>query len=204
MYTTTRAVKFEFDTTELTRVLVSFNGGGAVYRAPLVPLYDRQFSLILNELEPGQDYEIGLSLVDPAGNERFVTFPARTADRVRPEPLHVERVRLRTIRDMRGRRPVIALADVALRVGKGYPQTGYVVHAALYHDSITNGPSLVASISETLTRQDGSLEIAVDIPPSIPTRDGEFVFAILSIDAPQGAPPHVRGEDLEQRASATY
>jgi hypothetical protein len=105
---------------------------------------------------------------------------------------------------MRGRRPVIALADVALRVGKGYPQTGYVVHAALYHDSITNGPSLVASISETLTRQDGSLEIAVDIPPSIPTRDGEFVFAILSIDAPQGAPPHVRGEDLEQRASATY
>ena len=204
IYTTSRGVKFEFETDELTRVLVSFNGSGAVYRAPLVPLFDRQFSLVLNELEPDTENTIDLSLSDPSGNERIESFTIRTKARVRPEPVHVERVRMRVLRDERGLIPDTIKASVILRVGDAPPPTGYVVHAALYHDSISTGPALVTNLTETLVRTDGKLDIRLPVPPGIQRRDGEFVLAIQRIVEPNGAPPHVRGDDLEQRARAGY
>jgi DNA-binding beta-propeller fold protein YncE len=201
VWTTARSAKIEFATNEQVRALFSYDGGYPILRWPLLPSFDDRFSVVLNELEPGRETSVGIHLTDPAGNASDVNVPVRTLDRVLPVPVRVEDIELDILHLQSADK---VRARIHLRRGDVAPALGYNVRAALYHDSPTHGPSLVKNLQTWLARSDGVVVFLVPVPATIHPGDGKFVLAIQGIDAPTGQPLHVRGEDVEQRASLDY
>ncbi len=202
VWTTVNSAKIEFVVDEAVRALFSYDGGYPLLRWPLFPSFDTHFSVVLNELLPGRQTQVTINVTDPSGNTRDVTVPVRTRDRTLPAPVRVDDIAMQIVEDQLGDDAV--LISVRLRRDNFRPSLGYNVRANLYFDSPTNGPSLVKKLQTWLVRIDGIVEFRVDVPPDIQPGSGDFVFAIQGIDAVPGRPPHVRGEDVEQRDRLTY
>jgi len=201
VWTTARSAKIEIVSSEPVRAVFSYDGGAPFLRWPLNHSFEDHFSMVMNDLEPGRETSVGIQLIDPAGNARDVAVPVRTSDRVLPVPVHVDDLDLQVLHLSATDR---VRARVRLRQGDAPPVPGYNVRASLYFDSPELGPSLVEELQTWLVRSDGTVVFLVDVPASIRPGTGQFVLAIQEIDAPQGQPPHARGEDVEQRASLDY
>ncbi|MDP6539074.1 MAG: hypothetical protein QF410_05960, partial [Planctomycetota bacterium] len=199
VYTTTNAVKFEYETDEPVRVLISYDDGPPVMREPLKPKRGVSFSTVISELEPGRDYVFHLDMEDPKGNQTVVDFGVSTLPLVLGAPVRIENVDMAVLRSTASR--MLMRARVELARGAGTPDPGYVVEASLYHDIGGQLKLVAGDLLSTPSGSDGSARFQMVLPPGLSVSTGTLELVLREVHAPPGATPHARGEDIEFTAS---
>ncbi|MAF65561.1 MAG: hypothetical protein CMJ84_07870 [Planctomycetes bacterium] len=200
IYTTTNAVKFEYETDEPTRVLISYDDGPPVMREPLKPKQGVAFSTVISELEPDRHYVFHLDMEDPKGNQRVVDFDVKTRPLAFGAPVRIEKIDMFVLRSAAAR--MLMRARVQLARGEGLPEEGYVLEAVLYHDI---GGQLKLVSSELLSSPsgaDGSARLQLVLPPGLAVAPGTLELVVREVRVPPGAAPHVRGADEVFTAAA--
>lgn len=202
VYATQHAVKLEFETSEVTRVVVTLQDGQPLLRRPLKSLFDDSFSFVVNELEPGTHYELQLRLTDPANNVTQVTLPVDTQSRRLAAPAHVEELEL----TIDGAQPQATIRGrVRLATPDGPPPIGYNIVGGFYHVTTRGHVTAIATEAQTwMVLQDGTAHFSLPVPQGIAQGSGSFVFAVQRIDAPPGAPPYVKAEDATALATKVW
>jgi DNA-binding beta-propeller fold protein YncE len=189
IYATTNTLKFEFQTSEAANALIGYNGLAPVLRLPLQSKFDSQFSVILNELEPGTSYTIQLFLADPAGQTSTPSFTFATRPRTFPAPVYVDDIAL-AVAQQGG---VVELqATVQLLAAGSPPAPGYVARADVHFEGYDGRLTPIAvGAQQPLAGGSGVLTFHVPLPASdhVP---GKLHFVMRSMSAPAGQPPYAR------------
>lgn len=191
VYATTNTIKFEFTTNEGCSVDVAYNGGEPVQRLPLQTDFDFQFSVILNELEPGTVHAIELTLTDPSDNTSTHAVTLSTRQRAFAAPVHVEDIALSLAPRGTGSELV---ATLQLLADDSPPTLGYTAKADVHFEAADGTLSHIATnAQQTLTTPDGLVTFHVPVPPADPQEPGTLYFIVRSITAPPGQSPYARG-----------
>jgi len=199
VYTTTNAIKLEFETDEPARVLFSYNDGPYVLRAPLFPKHDVAFSEVLSELDPSTPYTVRLDMYDPAGNWSSHEFETGTLGFVKPDPLYVEDIELDILSVPGTQVSHWVRARVDLRIDDLPPMMpGYNVTARLYYQADSgDSPIMVAPDLQTwLVQSSGRVNFYAPIPAQVTPGSGDLTFVVERIGPPPGMPPYVEAYDL--------
>jgi len=189
VWASTNTLKFEFDTTEMTRVSVAFNGGYPVQRLPLAPVeYDTHHDVLLDGLPANTPIQITLLLRDPAGNTRTDSSTLfQTRARVLGEPAAVGQISLLVVPGMPAN---LLQADVALVSGGVPAGAGYSVQGALYQVDFGGALTLLSDHLQALTAANGTATLSAVLPaPQAPP--GTLVFVVRDVLAPAGSQPYV-------------
>ncbi len=202
VWASTNTLKFEFDTTEMTKVAIAYNGGYFVQRLPLGPVaYDTHHDVLLDGLSPNSTYQIQLLLRDPSGNTRNDTSTVfHTRARVLGDPAAIGQIGLTIVPGLPAN---LLQADVSL-VSGGLPAgAGYSVQGALYQVSFSGTLSLLANNLQALTAANGTASLGVALPaPQAPP--GTLVFVVSDVIAPAGSPPYVLALNAQLFAAVGY
>ncbi len=202
IFETSNTLKFEFETSEVANVKISYNGGIPVQRLPLQNDFDFQFSVILNELEPATPYHIQLELTDPSGNTNDVFYDLSTKPRVFGDPVYVEDLGLGVVQVGSGEE---FDANVQLRVGKIAPHAGYVLHGTLDFQAQDGSVTTIAADAQSQpSASDGTAQFHIALPPTGAGNPGHLWFVIDDVKAPSGAPAWVKSIDLIDFASIDW
>ena len=202
VWASTNTLKFEFDTSEMSKVWLSYNGGYVVQRLPLgPPAFDTHHDVVLDGLEPGSTIQLQLLLKDPAGNTTVDTSAVfQTRPRVLGEPAGVDQIVLATQAGV----PVNLLrADVSLKAGSQPAAAGYLVQGSLYQVLFGGGLVLVSNGAQALTNASGTASLFVPLPPQ-PTLPSSLLFVVRDVRAPSGAPPYVLAQNRVSNAAIGY
>jgi DNA-binding beta-propeller fold protein YncE len=201
-WASTNTLKFEFDTTEMAKVSLAYNGGYPVQRLPLAPVeFDTHHDVLLNGLTPNTSIQITLILKDPAGNTRTDTSTVfQTRARVLGEPAAVGQITLTVVPGM----PANQLqADVALVSGGVPAGAGYAVQGALYQVDFGGTLALLADNLQAQTGASGTATLSAVLPaPQAPP--GTLLFVVRDVQAPAGSPPYVLALDAALTAGVGY
>jgi DNA-binding beta-propeller fold protein YncE len=186
-WATTTTVKFEFDTTEMSRVHLAYNGQYPVQRLPLGPPdYATHHDVVLGGLEPGSEYRLDLELFDPAGNVRLDSSTVvQTRRRLFGEPTRVDTIRLRTM----GSQPTELVADVQLLTAERPAGAGYRVEGRVFQVFLGGRLQLVSDGVGAATGPQGVASLRVPLPASGPP--STVLFVVQGVTAPPGAAPYV-------------
>lgn len=199
-WATTNTVKFEFDTSEMSRVLVAYDGQYPVQRLPLgPPVYTSHHHVVLDALEPGRSYALELELLDPAGNvsvDKSTTLQTRAA--VLGEPARVQTIALQK----QGPLPGTLQATVTLRAGKHPAGAGYVVKGAVYRLYLSGALEMVAPNVSATTNPFGVAKLSAALPP--PGLPGTLLFVVKDVSIPEGKPSYVQAENKIFSAAIAY
>jgi hypothetical protein len=200
VYATTNTLKFEFQTTEPCRVHVHVDGGPPVQRVPLDHQVDSEHWVILNDLDPGTAYTIGLELRDPALNIFTDTSTVLTTlSSTFPSPAHVDSVQLSVATG--GGQSVLS-GNIVLRTGSLPAAAGYAVHTRVYRVGLTAVIELLASDLVATTQANGEATLSLNLPASI--GPSTLYVVVDRIDVPAGAPPWVLAYDLVRYKTIQY
>lgn len=203
IYATLHAVKFEFKTNEQAHMVLRIDDGPPILRAPLKPLFDDEFSLVLNGFEPTTTYEVHLDISDPVGNTETYTFPITTASPALPTPVRVSDVSIGLLSGGQGQPYLHAV--VSMDRGGLMPQPGYNLIGSVYHVTPSGTPTLVSAQVQTwLVLPSGESNFFVAIPPTVPMGLGDLMFVVQSVDAPPGMPPYARANDVMNSVKIQY
>lgn len=201
-WASTNTLKFEFETTEMTKVWISYNGGYVVQRLPLgPPLYDTHHDVVLDGLDPNTAIHVQLLLRDPAGNTTIDTSAVfQTRPRVFGEPAAIGQIGLSIVPGL----PANQLqADVALVSGGQPAAAGYVVKGSLYQAGFGGGLSVLATNVQATSGANGSASLFVALPAQqLPP--STLVFVVTEVAAPPGAPAYVLALDAQLFGSIGY
>lgn len=196
---TTNSAKLEFETSEETRILFSYNGGGPVLRAPLKPRFDDSFSEILSELEPGTYYQVRLRMEDLNRNfsDAYAGFYTRSLGT--PALARIEDIGIAALGARAG--PGWLRAGLTLGFGGGAPAPGYQVRTSVYY--VADDESTLVEIEQAvrITGADGRIEFDLAVPPQIPRGAGNLHLVVREVSPPPGGAVHARGEDRAGNAA---
>ncbi|TDJ69555.1 MAG: YncE family protein [Planctomycetota bacterium] len=198
VYATNHAIKFEFATDEQARALISYDGGIPVLRAPLKPKFDDVFSVVISDLEAATTYHFEMSLDDPAGNSRIVTFDFETTGANFPTPVRVENIHLQLV----GTAPQKVHASVLVMRGGDMPVMGYSLNASLYYVT-PSGVEFLARGQTWIGSPTGTAHFFIPIPSGLQP-GGELVFVMGGIDEPPGEVPYVGPDSTVLHAVLPY
>ncbi|MCC6409979.1 MAG: YncE family protein [Planctomycetes bacterium] len=201
IYTTTNTVKFEFETDEVCRVQISYNGGIPVQRLPLQNDFDFEFSVVLNELEPATFYAIDFELKDPAGNVAHVPYQVTTKPRAFGDPTFVDALTLAVVPGGGGD---VLTADVALRTGSSQAAAGVQVTLAVYLRANDGTLSTLTSAVGAATGADGHAQVQFALPPQGPANPGELFAVVRAVAPPAGAPAYFAAQNRKNFASIAW
>ncbi|MBK7645552.1 MAG: hypothetical protein IPJ19_21385 [Planctomycetes bacterium] len=193
LWASTNAIKFEFDTSEMTKVWISYNGGYVVQRLPLgPPAYDTHHDVVLDGLEPNSAINIQLLMRDPSGNVTIDTSTNfHTLPRVLGDPAAVDTISLSLLPGQ----PANQLqSDVRLASGGVHVGAGYTVHASLYQVRFDGTLTLVANNLQAQTGTTGRARFVAPLPPQSLSM-GLLYFVVTDAQAPGGAAPYVMALD---------
>lgn len=202
LWASTNTLKFEFDTSEMTKVWLSYNGGYVVQRLPLgPPAFDTHHDVVLDGLEPNSTIQLQLLIKDPAGNSTTDTSAVfHTRPRVQGEPAAIEQIAL----GVQSGVPVNLLrADVSLKAGAQPVAAGYLVQGSVYQVLFGGALVLVSNGAQALTNANGTASLFVGLPPQ-PALPSSLVFVVSDVRAPNGAPPYVLALNHASTATAGY
>ena len=202
LWATTNTLKFEFDTTEMTKVWLSWNGGYVVQRLPLgPPAYDTHHYVVLDGLPPNTAIHVQLLLRDPSNNATTDTSTVfQTKPRVLGEPAAVGQITLGILPGL----PANQLqADVALVAGGQPVAAGYNVHGSVYQVLVGGGLVLVASNVQAQSAANGTATLLVPLPPP-PALPSTLIFVVSDVDAPAGAAPYALALSVVRNAAVGY
>jgi hypothetical protein len=198
IYRTGTAIKLEFATDEEVRVHVRVDGT-LVARLPLGDgqTHDREFQLVLGELEPGRSYAVELELVDPADNVRSRVFHYSTRPLVLGEAVRVTAIRPLLLPPIGGGRPQLDVA-VHLRQGAAPASIGYAVTASVYHRREADGALtlVTTTMQPTFGGTDGRVLLRTEVPTAVELGGpGALLVTVQDVEAPTGAAPYVEALD---------
>ncbi len=201
-WASTNTLKFEFDTSEMTKVWLSYNGGIVVQRLPLgPPAYDTHHDVVLDGLDPNTAIHLQLLIKDPAGNSTVDTSAVfQTRPRVLGEPAGVDQIALSVVNGV----PVNLLrADVSLKSGAQPAAAGYLVQGSVYQVLFGGALALVSNSAQALTTASGTATLFVPLPaqPALPS---SLVFVVRDVRAPAGAAPYVLAQNKLSNAAVVY
>ena len=202
LWASTNTLKFEFETTEMAKVALSYNGGYPVQRFPLAPVeYDTHHDVVLNGLTPNTQIQITLVMRDPAGNARTDTSTVfQTRARVLGDPAAVGQIALSVVPALPAN---LLQADVALVSGGVPAGAGYTVHGALYQVDFGGALTLLADDLQAQTAANGTASLGAALPaPQAPT--GTLVFVVRDVAPPAGSAPYVLALDTQLSAVVGY
>ena len=193
-------IKLEFETTEMARVLVAYNGGYPVQRLPLGPPdYATHHDLVLDGLEPGTSYKLELELSDPAKNK---SLDASTVLQTRPllfgEPAHVQSIQVQT----QGSNPGDLVAAVQLFAGARPAGAGYVVEGMVYQAYLGGGLVMVSPSVSATTGRNGIARLKTPLPP--PGMPSTLLFVVKKVTEPPSGQPYVPSLDEVSNAGLVY
>ncbi|MFT4543110.1 MAG: DNA-binding beta-propeller fold protein YncE [Planctomycetota bacterium] len=195
IYRTTNAVKFEFHTSEVVRVLVGVDGQSIVLRKPLDNAsYDHEFSIVVNELDDGTEHMIDLFLTDPSGNASEHHFLVRTESFALAKPVHISELESFLVRDIRSSSPRKLQVHVKLRQGDARPAAGYTLHASVYSLSLQGLQPVFLDVERALPAGSSVLDMSLNLP-AMPG-NGLLFFVVNSVEAPPGGAPWTKGNDV--------
>ncbi len=203
-YITTNAVKFEFHMDEPTRVLFSYNGGIPVLRAPLKPMHDTDFSIVVGELTADTVYDFEFSMTDLAGNVALPHVIFRTKAFVLPTPAHVSDLDLQLIRDALGSTNVELLARVTLEHGSGVPAVGYDVQARAYYATDDDTQQIDLGMHSVISSRTGRSTFRIQVPTTVVPGQGRIYFTVEHARPPAGGAVYAEGNDTPMNASIAY
>jgi DNA-binding beta-propeller fold protein YncE len=202
VWASTNTLKFEFDTTEMTKIWLSYNGGHVVQRLPLgPPAYDTHHDVVLDGLDPNTTIQVQLLMRDPSNNATIDTSTVfHTRPRVLGDPAALGPIGLTILPGL----PANQLqADVALVRGGQPAGAGYGVHGALYQVLFGGTLVLLANNVQALTAANGTATLLLPLPgPQAPP--GTLVFVVRDVVAPAGAAPYVLALDTQLFAGIAY
>ncbi|MCE9594298.1 MAG: YncE family protein [Planctomycetes bacterium] len=201
IYATTNTIKFEFETDEVCRVQISYNGGIPVQRLPLQNDFDFEFSVVLNELQPASNYAIDFELKDPAGNVVHVPFQASTKPLVFGDAAHVDDLALAIAPTATGEE---LTATVALRTGPNASSGGYQVTLAVYFRAHDGTLSTLATNTVAVTDAQGRAVATFALPAQGPANPGELFVVVRGVKAPAGQPFYAAPLDRETSTSIVW
>jgi hypothetical protein len=187
---TQTALGLDFETDEPARAILR-REGQLLVRLPRGQGYEREFTVVLSELEAGSAFLLELELIDPSGNRRTELIPCETLPARFPEPVHVAALRP-TLVDSR-----LELA-VQLAQGLSSPPPGYRARVSLYHRRHADGAlTLVTTAMDELVSDNASrLLLAADLPsPAQLGGSGVLIATVQEVSGPPGAPAHVLALD---------
>ena len=199
-WATTNTIRFEFDTDEMARALVSYNGCYPVQRVPLGPPdYATHHDVTLFGLEPGTVYALELELSDPAENKRLdKSAVLMTRPLLFGEHPRVESIQLYT----KGSNPGDLVAAVTLVTGNLPAGPGYAVEGTAYQVFLGGGLAMVASSMSATTDRNGLARIQTQLPP--PGPPSTLIFVLKQVTEPPGAKPHLPSLNKVSSASIVY
>lgn len=205
LYTTMSAVKFEFETDEKVSILIAYNGGGSVLRAPLLPQYDDQFLIVIGELDSDTQYNFKITMQDPAGNISESYFPVTTSAPALPVPVGVENIDLSVFTTTGFQPQTVMHAEVLLMQADAPPTPGYSLRGSAYHEAYNGDLTLIeAGVQTWLTHPSGIADFYIRIPNQILAGTGQVYFVVQGIDSPPGEAPYTSGQDIEIFDSLDY
>ena len=200
LWTTTNTVKFEFETNEMSRVLVSYNGGYPVQRVPLgLPDFVTEHQVVLDGLEPDMTYVVHLELFDPSGNKQTDKSLVVQTDALQfGTPSFVDEISLSI---QPGSSPSLT-AQVRLETGSQPAGAGYIVTGAVYRLSITGALSVVSLGVTSPTGPKGVVRLKYDLPqPGLPST---LIFVLTDVQSPGNGAPYVQGMSHVSHATTRY
>jgi len=201
LWASTNTLKFEFETTEMTKIWLSYNGGYVVQRLPLgPPAYDTHHDVVLDGLDPNSTIQVQLLLKDPSGNQTIDTSTVfHTRPRVLGEPAALGQIALSVVAGQ----PNQLRADVALVCGGQPAGAGYVVRGALYQ--VLFGGALVALTQnvQAASGSNGTATLTVPLPPP-QAPSSTLIFVVHDVLPPGGAAPYVLALDAQLFGSIAY
>lgn len=201
VYATTNTIKFDFATDEPCQLLVAYNGQYPVQRLPLAAHKDREFSVVINDLEPDTDYRLDLTLKDPNGNVAIDSSNVfRTLPRVTAVPARIDAIAMQVTS---GSGSDVAAVQVSL-LRSNQAAAGYGVQASLYYRRGDGTLQLVHADQTVATDATGVASFALSLAGVTGAGAGELVFAVQAVDAPPGNAAHVRAYDATTTATAAY
>ncbi len=210
IYATTTAIKFEFETDEPARAVVSFNGELPVLRVPLAQDYETQFSVTLFELKADTTYDITLDVYDPAGNRRFEHVTFHTMPPVFDEGVFVkEVVPTVQVNPISGGPSAANRLEVAveLRHGGAFPPLGYEVFLDVFHERADGVLQEVFSgLRGRLSATDGIVRVSANLP-SRAALGGAGTLHVVPVDVvPPGpdAPLYIESRDKADEGTVAY
>ncbi|MCK6446463.1 MAG: hypothetical protein L6Q99_08745 [Planctomycetes bacterium] len=193
-WSTVDALVIEFETDEVARVQLAYNGGIPVLRLPLQNDFDVEFRAVVNELEPASQYVFDFELKDPSGNVAHASFTASTRARVFGDPAFVHTLTSTIV----GSSTNDTLSTtVTLRTGQVAPPAGYAVEAALHWVDPWVGVTTWKQSLHAFTDASGVARFDVPLPWPRPFNHGVLWFDVLAIDAPPNAPRWSEALDVE-------
>ncbi|MCP3914751.1 MAG: hypothetical protein GY711_04225 [bacterium] len=200
IFRTQNTIKFEFRTNELAKILVSYDGGLPVLRAPIYPFYDDRFSVIVNRLEPGTQYNLEIEMEDPSGNISQVILSTSTTAMVAPAPIYIEDVSLAHGAANALNAQVELTRDGSLPVG-----LGYTVHAAIYRIPFFGLPTVITDDVSAAVNGNGQANFSLQVPSAFRVRGGGlYYFIVHTVDGPAGGAVYVEANDIAHFDSLTF
>lgn len=192
VYASGTAIKIEFVTDEQVRVVVKVDGIPFT-RLPHDRGFDREFSVVIGELQPGRDYAVEIELQDPAFNLSTRSFAYSTRPRVFAEGVRVTGIRP-TLGPSTGGSP--ARLAVALHLAQGALPAlpGYEATVSVYHRRNSDGAltMITPAMPAELHSETGRVLLATALPSQASLGgSGKLIIAIQDIEPPPGAPPYV-------------
>lgn len=201
VYTTTNTVKFEFETDEVCRVQLSYNGGIPVQRLPLQNDFDFEFSVTLNELEPAKAYAIDFELKDPSGNVAHVPYFVTTKARAFGDPVHVQDLTLAIAPTGGGEELWVA---VELRHGSVAPPPGYGLRFTVYQRAADGTLATVTNDLHVSSNGFGQAVAVLPLPAKGPANPATLFAVLRDVTAPVGAPQWISALDKKPYASVAW
>jgi YVTN family beta-propeller protein len=200
LWTTTNTVKFELDTSEMSRVQVAYNGGYPVQRLPLgPPIYATHHDVVLDGLEPGKTYSLDLEFEDPAHNKKLDTSTKiQTRALALGEPARVHSIGLA----LSGSNPAELTASVVLRSGKSPVGADYNVVGAVYRVYLSGALELISASASAKTNAYGVAKIEVALPA--PSQPSTLLFVLKDVKPPSGKPGYVQAFNTVSNSGIPY
>ncbi|MCC6409980.1 MAG: hypothetical protein IT453_22690 [Planctomycetes bacterium] len=201
IFATTNTIKFVFETDEVCRVQISYNGGIPVARLPLQNDFDFEFSATINELSPATLYAFDLELLDPAGNVVHVPFTAKTRPRLFGDPAYVQDV-VSVIATVGV--DTVLQSTVTLRNGQVATAPGYDVEGSVLYVDATGTVTTLAASVHALSDASGVARIDVTLPASGLAHPGSLWFVVRSVTAPLNQPKWSKALDTRSWRSVVW
>lgn len=196
VYATATALKVEIKTNEMARVTF-YVDGVSVNRQPHTHGFDKRFSVVFGELDPGHSYQIDFELEDPVENRRTQSFSFSTRPKLFGDAVRVSALRP-TIAPAAGGNPARLTAQLRLSLGGDAAGAGYQATVSVYHRRDSDGglTMITPAMSALPVGGRGVLGLATDLPTTATLGGpGALILAVQDVEAPPGAPPYVEALD---------